>query len=155
MKQNEDPSEEFSIEISKREHREPGSSFVWRLWHVLFFALGGSTFIIGLHYAVDVCLIILVGTICYFPQSSEYGPTVGAAWYTIGSFGFLGVDVQEFFTFKTDFPLRTNIAISVIGSTLYIIGSIGFFPQLEAPAVGIWGFILGSAFIGCSQVNRE
>jgi hypothetical protein len=69
-----------------------------------------------------------------------------------GSCGFLGVDVQELFTFRGDTLLSINIMLSVIGSALYVVGSIGFFPELEIPEVGVWGFILGSFFIGVSQV---
>lgn len=64
------------------------------------------------------------------------------------------VDVLEFFTFYAlDNYLAGNIFLSVIGSTLYILGSIGFLPALNGPddstsLLGIWGFILGSFFIG-------
>jgi hypothetical protein len=46
-----------------------------------------------------------------------------ALLYTVGSFGFLFVDVQEFFTFS-GLELRTNISLSAFGSALYVIGSV-------------------------------
>jgi hypothetical protein len=73
--------------------------------------------------------------------------------YTLGSCGFLYVDVLEFFTFTDDFWLRCNITMSATGSTFYVIGSIGFLPMFfkESAACGEFGFIAGSAFIGVSQ----
>ncbi len=83
-----------------------------------------------------------------------------AAWggflYTIGSCGFLGVDVLEFFTFTDDLGLRLNIALSASGSFAYIVGSVGFLPEVQAysPLIGIYGFILGSFLIGVSQLIK-
>jgi hypothetical protein len=113
----------------------------WRLVHAAGFATGGLTFIAGtaLYYAPD--------------QTTAVG-NLAAALYTIGSVGFLSVDVLEFFTPDyTTCPLRANIALSATGSTFYVIGSVGYAPAILAvtEAVGVWGFILGSAFIGVSQ----
>lgn len=122
---------------------------LWRLTHALGYCIGGVFFTIG--------------TALYYPaiadaaQGDESGVAklgVWTAWlYTIGSAGFLYVDVQEFFTFSDDFTLRVNISCSMIGSAFYLIGSAGFLPQIyEATTlVGILGFLMGSAFIGCSQ----
>jgi len=101
---------------------------------------------------------VLAGTTLYYAAFSN--PLIASWLYIIGSCGFLGVDVQEFFTYWTvDFYLAVNICLSMIGSTLYILGSIGFLPWLETKdpinpthPMGIWGFILGSFFIGVSQV---
>ena len=125
----------------------PGCSFLdpsrlsWQIVHVLCFALGGFTFIIG--------------TLCYFDFLQAYD--LGAWLYIIGSCGFLGVDVLELATYyKLDKYLTINICLSVTGSTLYILGSIGFLPSMDTDgstsALGIWGFILGSFFIGTSQL---
>lgn len=45
--------------------------------------------------------------------------------------------------------------MSMTGSALYVIGSAGFLPSVVAynPLIGIWGFVLGSAFIAWSQVR--
>ncbi|KAL6758902.1 hypothetical protein V8C86DRAFT_2584309 [Haematococcus lacustris] len=113
--------------------------FSWRLFHALSFLTGGTTFI--------------AGTLCLFYPNIPGFDFWSAVLYTIGSFGFLFVDVQEFFTFG-GFVLRCNISMSMLGSFLYVVGSAGFLPAVAAwnPAVGIWGFILGSAFIGVSQL---
>ncbi|KAG1675664.1 hypothetical protein FOA52_002373 [Chlamydomonas sp. UWO 241] len=99
--------------------------------------MGGTTFIAGT-------------VLLFFPNMD----TLSALLYTIGSVGFALVDLQELCTFTQGhpLPLRVNIACSLVGSLLYIVGSVGFFPKLGLPAVGIWGFILGSAAIGCSQL---
>ena len=115
-------------------------TFIWMLFHWGGFFLGGSTFI--------------VGTALYFFPDLPNGGEWSAGLYTLGSVGFLTVDVMEFFTFTESFILRTNISCSMTGSLFYVIGSIGFFPEIYnlTDIVGIWGFILGSFFIGCSQL---
>lgn len=114
-------------------------TFLWRLVHALGFMIGGTTFI--------------AGTACYYWPSSDSLSALAAVLYTVGSVGFLSVDVLEFITFLSC-PLRANISLSAIGSTLYVVGSIGFLPSImnTTEDVGVWGFIGGSAFIGCSQV---
>eukprot|EP00298_Acanthocystis_sp_HF-20_P003417 c13776_g1_i1.p1 GENE.c13776_g1_i1~~c13776_g1_i1.p1 ORF type:complete len:256 (-),score=88.55 c13776_g1_i1:42-761(-) len=113
----------------------------WRFLHVLNFLIGGTTFI--------------AGTCCYYPQFEDYA--LAAYLYVIGSIGFLNVDLLEFATFfKDDAVLAFNISLSVIGSTFYVIGSAGFHPYFNledgsTSPIGIWGFILGSFFIGASQ----
>lgn len=91
----------------------------------------------------------------YAPASNTTAALLSAILYIIGSIGFLTVDVQEFFTFTACVPLRWNICLSAIGSTLYVLGSIGFIPSVitdSGSGLGVWGFILGSAFIGVSQL---
>lgn len=110
----------------------------WRLTHVTAFALGGGTFVAG------TALLNL-------PASPPLA-TATAVLYTVGSLGFLLVDLLEFATF-TSWPLRGNIALAATGSALYVVGSLGFLPTVAAatPAVGIWGFIAGSAVIAVSE----
>lgn len=112
----------------------------WQAAHALFFATGGTTFIAGT-------------AALFFPAWKE-GARVSAILYTVGSCGFLAVDVQEFFTYTSDSFLRFNISLSAIGSLLYVLGSIGFFPVIFAatPVLGLTGFIGGSLFIGISQL---
>jgi hypothetical protein len=115
----------------------------WRGSHAFGFLLGGTTFIAGTG-------------VLFVPNQTPLLASVSAALYTLGSVGFLYVDVLEFFTFTTLPLLRANISLSALGSTLYVVGSVGFFPALynvsEVP--GVWGFILGSAFIAVSQVCK-
>jgi len=104
--------------------------------------LGGTTFIAGTG-------------VLYLVQTPNLA-ALSAFLYTLGSLGFLLVDVLEFFTFRDPLVLRANISLSALGSTLYVIGSIGFFPSLYSASsiAGIWGFILGSLFIGVSQLCK-
>lgn len=112
----------------------------WQCAHATSFAIGGTSFIAG-----TIAL--------YYPG---WGPSawVSALLYTVGSLGFLSVDLQEFWTYTTDPMLRTNIALSATGSFLYVVGSVGFFPHVfsKTPVVGLLGFIGGSALIGISQL---
>jgi hypothetical protein len=52
--------------------------------------------------------------------------------------------------------LPCNLFASATGSFLYVVGSVGFFPRIAAkdPAVGLWGFIIGSSFIFFSQLFK-
>ena len=121
----------------------------WRFLHYGGFCMGGITF--------------LIGTLLYYPTIYETAKgndsgvltlSVITAWlYTIGSAGFLFVDVQEFYTFTDDVMLRTNISCSMVGSFFYLIGSAGFLPVFYnwCPLIGIIGFLAGSLSIGCSQ----
>jgi len=79
----------------------------WIVTHFLGFFTGGTTFI--------------AGTLCYYYPDWHAGALVAGVLYTVGSFGFLYVDVLEFFTFTEDAWLRTNIAMSAFGSTWYVI----------------------------------
>ena len=121
-------------------HIPAQETFLWMIFHWSGFFVGGSTFVVG-------------STLYFFPDLM-YSAEISATLYTIGSIGFLSVDVIEFFTFTEIQIIRINIACSMIGSTLYVIGSIGFFPAVYnvTDTIGIWGFILGSFFIGSSQL---
>jgi len=119
---------------------EAPQSCVWNAVHFAGFFVGGGTFILG--------------SMCYlYPHWKPSGHDA-AELYVLGSCGFLLVDVLEFFTFTAEPLLRRNIGLSTVGSTLYVIGSAGFLPSVAAasPQLGPWGFILGSAFIGSSQL---
>lgn len=100
-------------------------------------------------------LLFIAGTACYFyPDWAESG-NVGGYFYTVGSCGFLLVDVTEFFAYQESLSLRINISMSLVGSLFYLVGSIGFIPDVydaTSGYLGIWGFIMGSLFIGCSQL---
>ena len=121
----------------------------WRFWHAAAFCTGG--------------ILFLIGTLLYYPTmylvNIQADETVDfmlvlIGWlYTIGSCGFLFVDVQEFFTFTDDPILRFNIACSAFGSTLYVIGSAGFLPSIwvYTDLIGLYGFLGGSLAIGLSQ----
>ena len=115
-------------------------SLSWHIAHVAGFFTGGLAFIIG--------------TACLFYPAWDNGALVSAWLYIIGSFGFFGVDFLEFFTFTQSGTLRANIGISMFGSFLYILGSVGFLPSVASSIewIGPWGFILGSVFIASSEL---
>jgi hypothetical protein len=125
---------------SNSDSNTSNSIWIWRVFHALSFCIGGISFIIG--------------TALLFPVPTYMLSLSSAVIYTIGSLGFLFVDLQEFFTFTEDTILRFNISLSATGSLAYVIGSIGYIPSLQSisPLLGIWGFIIGSAFIFFSQV---
>jgi len=118
----------------------PSSTMKWRIFHSFSFVVGGVSFIMG--------------TALLFPFQSYALSLSSALIYTIGSLGFLFVDLQEFFTFLNDPFLRCNICLSGSGSTAYVIGSIGYIPEVQSftSTLGIYGFIIGSALIFSSQV---
>lgn len=113
---------------------------IWRSFHSLFFLIGGCTFIIAT-------------AVLYYPEVVDFD-TISAWFFTIGSVGLLAVDSMEFFTFTDDMWLRVNIFTSLTGSMLYLLGSIGFFPEvyMRTDLLGVWGLILGSFFIGASEI---
>ena len=138
------------LDVSEREGTPIYDTGVWRFCHALGFCIGGFFFLIG------TCLYYPMMYLVY-SEASDQTVNELAVWigwlYTIGSCGFLFVDVQEFFTFTDDAMLRVNILCSAFGSTLYVIGSAGFLPSIWAitPLIGLLGFIGGSAAIGMSQ----
>jgi hypothetical protein len=116
---------------------------LWQFAHALFFLIGGITFIFG--------------TACYYFPDWPESYLAGGVLYTIGSCGFLGVDVMELFTYTSNTILTLNIFMSATGSFLYVVGSIGFIPAVYestgwnfagfTPATtGVYGFIAGSQF---------
>ena len=111
----------------------------WRVSHFLGFFIGGTTFIFG--------------TLCYYFPTWTEGAFDASFLYTLGSVGFLYVDLLELFTFTDDGWIRANIVMSTVGSTFYVIGSVGFFPAIfnASMTCGLLGFIFGSACIGASQ----
>ena len=55
------------------------------------------------------------GTACYFYPNWESGGLYAGILYTLGSCGFLYVDILEFFTFTEEGWLRINIFLSATG----------------------------------------
>jgi hypothetical protein len=117
----------------------------WRFAHCGCFLTGGITFCFG--------------TFLLWPfadDSSAQANTLAvlsSMLYTVGSLGFLMVDVMEWFTFTESALLRANISLSATGSFFYVLGSLGFAPSVSAasPTLGSLGFLVGSALIAASQ----
>jgi len=136
----------------------------WRLYHGINYMIGGITF--------------LVGSLMYFPEVN--GLETGGWLFTVGSAAFLLADLHEWWFNRVgccgdrgncvDGPdLRAaavgqgqspgacngiNFFWSVIGSALYLAGSIAFIPELDSLLAGQWLFIVGSAFIFTSQYAK-
>jgi hypothetical protein len=114
----------------------------WRVVHAFAFVLGGATFV--------------AGSACYFVPSWADASVFAGVTYTIGSLGFLTVDLLEFFTFTRPRLLRLNIAASAIGSLCYVIGSLFFVPVLAAVKLSARSSATGASFWarGSSDVRK-
>ena len=114
----------------------------WRAAHAGGFLLGGLTFILGTAALYPVCAF-------------DACPGASAALYVVGSLGFLSVDLLETAAYvRAPCALRLNIGCSAAGSALYVAGSTGFLPAVaasSASALGLAGFLAGSALIAASQ----
>ena len=55
------------------------------------------------------------------------------------------MDVLEYFTYTDELWLRRNISMSAMGSFWYVVGSVGYIPEIYAltPSIGEGGFIAG------------
>jgi hypothetical protein len=137
-------------------------SLGWRIWHGTNYMIGGLTF--------------LLGSIAYFPSidSAVNGDVLGGYLFTIGSFCFLLADITEWNVYRFGCVGDTNskaaaimshslnakyrraevglnFFFSVIGSTLYLLGSICFIPATKKLHLGELFFIYGSLIIYLSQ----
>jgi len=124
-------------------------SRLWRAAHCTNFLLGGTTFIAG-------TALLFAPVAAALPNAPAGAELASAAVYTLGSLGFLAVDLQELASYsrREEALLRANIACSATGSALYVVGSLGYAPALAAliPQLGPAGFIGGSAAIFASQL---
>lgn len=135
------------------------NSLPWRVWHGINYMNGGITFFLGSY--------------CYYPYplANYSGDVVGAWLFTLGSLTFLLADLTEWNHYKIgcfnrrDYAephtvLRTfkrmeiglNFFASMMGSLLYLLGSICFIPATNLLVEGELLFIVGSAFIFFSQL---
>ena len=87
---------------------------LWRLWHSFNFMLGGTLFISA--------------SVCYYPWS--YNDVKGGILFSIGSANLLFADITEWshYRFKQHLEQKINCFLSIIGSFLYLVGSILFIP---------------------------
>lgn len=136
------------------------NSLSWRLWHSINYMIGGITFYLGSY--------------CYFSFINNVYPNsfiIGAWLYSIGSLCFLLADITEWNHFKYGCScnvnyegeqtfyntfIRAEVGInfffSVLGSLMYLIGSIFFIPSLDKLPLGEFFFIYGSLVIFFSQL---
>lgn len=120
------------------------NSATWKMWH------GGN------HMFGDICFVF--GSFALFPFLSTFINTaaVSAWFYTIGSVNIFIAEITEWIHFTSlEYPylwISINFFLSVIGSILYLIGSIVFLPMFAKIDLGNLLFIIGSAFIFVSQI---
>ena len=117
------------------------NSVQWRVWHGVNYMLGG--------------LLFVAGSFVYYPSiyPKVDGFVLGGWLFTIGSTNFLIADFTEWMHFKNyslrtaddehkkgaifkDYELGINFFISMMGSLLYLIGSIMFIPATNMLAEG-------------------
>uniref|UniRef100_A0A6T8JY80 YrhK domain-containing protein n=1 Tax=Hemiselmis andersenii TaxID=464988 RepID=A0A6T8JY80_HEMAN len=130
------------LDKSHYDAAKPEFSPAWKVWHSIFFIVGGWSFVFGTW--------MLLG----YPEW-DGRLYYSALWYTIGSAGFLCLDTQEAVTYAQESKwVRMNIMCNWWGSVLYLVGSVGFFPSVYAwsDQIGIQGFIQGSFVIGLSEL---
>jgi hypothetical protein len=121
----------------------------WRVAHAACYLLGGTLFSVAtsiFQSAADA-------------QSAEEAKVLGndsAIIYVVGALGLVIVDWLEYVTYVNDVPLRNCLLCSLVGSGLYLVGSIGFLsgPHAVTPLIGILGFLVGSVCIMGSKAWR-
>ncbi len=149
-----------------KEFPEP-LSFLWRAIHNTLYLIGGSTFV--------------VGSYCYFPTIANFALggwmfTIGSLgfffadlfeWWKnnrVGCFNYAEFEisyerqVEKIFDSKDTLygeyqraEIGLNFFLSFIGSTLYLIGSALYIPQINQTVTGDKIFIVGSAIIFIAQ----
>lgn len=130
----------------------------WRFFHALGFATGGTTFIAGTacYYVnpqtdyVDAwaAALYIIGSIGFLSVdvmelfTPAYKVRSGpAARVRVGVRGVVSqLGLAALASCLQACPLRFNILLSAIGSTLYVIGSAGYLPSVlkATEAVGVW-----------------
>lgn len=161
-----DPNADVESNSDQLEYPQP-LSFLWRIVHWSGYITGGVTFALG--------------SLMYFPSISNYVAggwlfTIGSfgffcadslEWWTnnrVGCFHYAKYEnsyeksVGPFLPPKDTFNGKYQRAVnginffcSLIGSTLYLIGSILFIPSLDTIVLGTWVFIFGSLVIFLAQ----
>lgn len=135
------------------------NSLPWRIWHGLNYMNGGTTFFLGSYMYYP------------YPLSHYSGEVVGAWLFTLGSLTFLLADLTEWNHFKLGcfhersyskphtflrtfkrLEIGLNFFASVMGSLLYLLGSICFIPSTNLLNQGELLFLVGSAVIFFSQL---
>lgn len=147
--------------------------FLWRLVHGICFMMGGITFIIGSvmyfpHIYNSVSRALTVGAWFFIIGSAFFLFADLQEWwyYRVGCLcdGKYRRQLELESSSLYNFPAKTwigryqraepgiNVCVSIIGSALYLAGSILFLPTYaDDLVVGEWLFIAGSAFIFVSQ----
>lgn len=118
------------------------NSKIWKLWHGVNILIAGWCF--------------LIGSIVMFPRFTNYIYAELCGWFfTIGSACFLLADLTEWVYFlEQDFRYLAyviNFFINVVGSALYLAGSVLFIPETMHFYEGIHLFIAGALLVMIAQ----
>jgi hypothetical protein len=92
-----------------------------------------------------------------FFTGNDLHELLSSCFFIVGALAFLFVAIQEYVKYcKGSSLLVANLFLSMLGSALYLIGAVGYLPDLKENRylpierfnpIGTWGFILGSFFI--------
>jgi hypothetical protein len=117
-------------------------SLLWKISNAVAFGIGAGSFI--------------AATTLNFVDW-DMSELLSACFYIVGSTFFLFVALQEYIKYcKANLLLVVNLFCSVLGFALYLVGSVGYLPELKENRflpierfnpIGTWAFILGSMFI--------
>jgi len=144
----------------------------WKIWHNSLYFVGGTTFLLGSMCYLPKISAYLTGGWLFTIGSAAFTFTDIFEWLKNNHVG-CAFDARYSQSYqdhceKLGFPAKAsveygswywawtraapgiNFFVSVIGSTLYLIGSVLFIPP-STIVTGTWVFIYGSAFIYCSQ----
>jgi hypothetical protein len=121
---------------------------IWKLSNSLGFVIGAGGFTIA-------CAL-------NFFTDNDLHQLLSACFFIVGSLAFLFVAIQEYVKYcKGSSLLVANLFASMLGAALYLIGAVGYLPDLKENRglpierfnpIGTWGFILGSLSIRCVSI---
>jgi len=157
---------EYGYVSSKDVYPKP-LSLGWRICHSSAYMVGGSTFLVGsLQYFPIINQLVLGGWL-FTIGSAGFLFADALEWWTNNRVGCFAYDAYEEsfeavmgdrFSDKRTCAGRyqraengLNFFTSMMGSLLYLIGSIMFIPSLAAIVTGSYVFLYGSAFIFIAQ----
>lgn len=142
-------------------------SLLWRICHSFAYMVGGSTFLLGSLQYFPIINNLVFGGWLFTIGSTGFLIADALEWWTNNRVGCFAYDtyeesfeevMEERFDDKRTWAGKyqrvengLNFFASMIGSLLYLIGSIMFIPALNEIVLGSWIFIWGSSFIFLSQ----
>mmetsp|Transcript_14804 Transcript_14804/g.20334 ORF Transcript_14804/g.20334 Transcript_14804/m.20334 type:complete len:258 (+) Transcript_14804:43-816(+) len=142
-------------------------SLYWRIFHWSNYILGGVSFAVGSYQYFPAVSNYDLGAFLYTLGSVGFALADGTEWWTNNRVGcFYYSDFED--SFERDACTNyassdtlfgkyqraengLNFFFSLLGSTLYLIGSVLYIPQLNSIIAGTQIFIIGSAIIFFSQ----
>jgi hypothetical protein len=160
------PNHESSSHLLSKDYPEP-LSLQWRLIHNFNYLVGGITFAIGSYQYFPWVANYVAGGWLFTVGSLGFAIADALEWWKnnrVGCFAYSDYEdsyersVSHMYEPKSTFAGQyqraengLNFFLSLTGSTLYLIGSILFIPDLDSIVMGTWVFIYGSAVIFLAQ----